>query len=62
MSDISLLNKIKNYNKEHCYQYEMRLLTLEDDKKKFNWYDEFIANIELSDLEFSYVENQKKKK
>ena len=35
MSDISLLNKIKNYNKEHCYQYEMRLSTLEEDKKKY---------------------------
>lgn len=41
MSDISLLNKIKNYNKEHCYQYEMRLSTLEEDKKKYGWDDEY---------------------
>lgn len=62
MSNINLLDKIKNYNKTHCYQYEMRLLTLEEDKKKFGWTDEFIANINLKDFKFSFVTTKEEKK
>ena len=45
MSDISLLNKIQEYNEEHCYQYQKRLDTLEEDKKTLGFTDEDIANI-----------------
>lgn len=62
MSNISLLNKIKNYNKDHCYQYEMRLLTLEEDKRNYGWDDEFISNIKLSEFEFSFVSSKEGKK
>ena len=45
MSDISLLNKIQEYNETHCYQYQKRLDTLEEDKKTLGFTDEDIANI-----------------
>lgn len=34
MSDIKLLEKIKEYKENHCYQYQKRLDTLEEDKEK----------------------------
>ena len=44
MSDISLLNKIQEYNENHCYQYQKRLDTLEEDKKTLGFTDEDIEN------------------
>lgn len=32
MSDIALLEKIKDFSQPHCYQYQRRLDTLEEDK------------------------------
>lgn len=61
MSDISLLKKIKEYNKPHCYQYQKRLDTLEEDKEKLGWDDEYISNIDLNGFEFSYVDTKEGK-
>lgn len=61
MSDISLLKKIQEYDKPHCYQYQRRLDTLEEDKKILGWDDEFIANINLKDFEFKNVTSKEDK-
>lgn len=58
MSDIKLLEKIKSFNKEHCYQYERRLETIEEDKKRLGWGDEFIKNIKLEDFEFEFISSK----
>ena len=50
MSDISLLKKIKEFKSPWCYQYQRRLDTIEEDKKKLWWDDEFISNIKLDDF------------
>lgn len=52
MSDIKLLEKIKEYKENHCYQYQKRLDTLEEDKEKLGWDDEFIANIDINEFQF----------
>lgn len=62
MSDISLLNKIKEYDKAHCYQYQKRLDTFEEDKIRLGWSDDDIANINLNDFEFSFIESKEDKK
>lgn len=61
MSDIALLNQIEKYDKEHCYQYEKRLQTYEEDKEKHNWTDEDIVNISLDEFEFSIIETKDEK-
>lgn len=61
MSDISLLNQIEAYDKDHCYQYEKRVQTYEEDKKTYGWTDEFINNISLDDFEFSIIETKEEK-
>ena len=61
MSDIQLLNKIKSYDKDWCYQYQKRLDTLKDDKKRFYLTDDFIANVNLDDFEFAYIDSPEEK-
>lgn len=55
MSDINLLNKIQNFTAKHCYQYQRRLDTLEEDKQILGWSDEFIDNIDINDFEFENI-------
>lgn len=61
MSDISLLNKIKDFKEKHCYQYQRRIDTLEEDKKILGWDDEFISNIDVNEFEFNYIDSKKDK-
>ena len=55
MSDIKLLEKIKEYDKEWCYQYQKRLDTLKEDMEAYGWTEEDIKNISLNDFEFSPI-------
>ena len=61
MSDISLLNKIQEYNEEHCYQYQKRLDTIEEDKKTLGFTDEDIENLRVEDFEFKYIDTKEEK-
>ena len=61
MSDIQLLDKIKNYDKDWCYQYQKRLDTLKEDMKRFHWTEEDVKNISLEDFEFEYIESKQEK-
>jgi site-specific DNA-methyltransferase (adenine-specific) len=61
MSDIQLLNKIKNYDKDWCYQYQKRLDTLKEDKKRFYLTEEFIQNVNLDNFEFAYIDTPEEK-
>lgn len=62
MSDIKLLEKINTYKEDHCYQYQKRIDTLEEDKQLLGWDDEFIANINVNDFEFVFSIDEKDKK
>ena len=59
MSDMKLLEQIKTYDKEWCYQYQKRLDTIEEDKAKYGWTDEDIANISLDEFEFMPITGSK---
>lgn len=61
MSDIRLLEQIKDFNKSWCYQYQRRLDTIEEDKEKYGWTDEDVENISLDDFEFEYIDSKEKK-
>lgn len=62
MSDIKLLEKVRNYNEKHCYQYQRRIETLEEDKQILGWDDDFISKIDINDFEFSFIGDDKKLK
>ena len=57
MADIKLLEKINNYDKEWCYQYQKRLDTLQEDMRIHGWSEEDLKNISLDDFEFSYIDS-----
>lgn len=61
MSDINLLHKIADYGQEHCYQYQRRLDTIEEDKIVHNMSDEDIANISLDDFVFKNITSKEDK-
>lgn len=61
MSDINLLHKINDYEQEHCYQYQRRLDTIEEDKIVHNMTDEDIANISLDDFVFKNITSKEDK-
>ena len=62
MSDIKLLEKIKNYDKPWCYQYQKRLDTLEEDLEKYGWTKEDLENISLDDFVFENVTSKEAKR
>lgn len=61
MSDISLLEQIKAYDKDYCFQYQRRLDTYEEDKEKYGWSDEDIKKIKLSDFNYKPLTTDKEK-
>lgn len=61
MSNISLLEQIKAYDKDYCFQYQRRLDTYEEDKEKYGWSDEYIKKIKLSDFEYKPLTTDKEK-
>lgn len=61
MSDIKLLEKIKNFDSPWCYQYQRRLDTIEEDKERYGWSDDDIENISLDDFEFAPISTKEKK-
>jgi hypothetical protein len=62
MATVDLLKKLQEYNKPWCYQYQRRLDTIEEDKQKYGWTDEDLANISLDDFEFALVASEEEKK
>ena len=61
MSNISLLEQIKAYDKDYCFQYQRRLDTYEEDKEKYGWSDEDIKKIKLSDFNYMPLTSDKEK-
>ena len=61
MSDIALLKKIEEYKKDHCYQYQKRLDTLEEDKINLGWSDEDISKIKVEDFEYKFIDSKEGK-
>ena len=62
MSSVELLNKIDNFDKSWCYQYQRRLDTIEEDKINLGWTDKDIENIKLEDFTFQYIETKEDKR
>lgn len=56
------LNRLNSYNKNHCWQYEIRLQKEKEDrefiKNKFNIN---IEDIKISDFEFNFIESKNEK-
>ena len=61
MGDIKLLEKIKSYDKDWCYQYQKRIDTLREDMDAHGWTEEDVENISLSDFEFAPITDKKGK-
>jgi hypothetical protein len=54
-------DRFKNYNKDHCWQYEIRQQNLISDLKEANLTEEEYNSLRIEDFEFSYVDKEDKK-
>jgi hypothetical protein len=52
-------NRFDNYNKKHCWQYDIRLNNLQTDLEEANITDEIAKNIKISDFVFNVAETRK---
>jgi hypothetical protein len=62
MATVDLLERIESYDKPWCYQYDRKLQLYNVEKERLGWTDEEIANINLNDFVFEYVDSKKDKK
>ncbi len=54
--DASVVDRFKNYDKEHCWQYEVRLNNLLEDLKSAGLTEESASALRTSDFIFEYVD------
>lgn len=60
MSKQNIAKRIVNYDKDHCWQYEIRKRKLEEDKERLGLTDEDIENLDVQDFEFRYIDKKNK--
>ena len=53
--------RFKNYSKDHCWQYEIRLQNLEDDLKAIGLSKDEMEKLSIDDFHFNYVDKEDKK-
>ena len=54
-------DRFKNYDKDHCWQYEMRQQNLTKDLEEASLTQTDYTNLRIEDFEFSYVDKEDKK-
>jgi hypothetical protein len=59
---INPINRIESYNKDHCWQYDIRLNNLEQDLIMAGLSKEEAQTIKISDFNFEYVMSEEKNK
>jgi hypothetical protein len=49
------IERFNNYNKDHCWQYDIRLSNLTEDLAQANFTKEYVSGLRVSDFEFKNV-------
>ena len=58
MTDIDFIQRMETYDKNHCWQYDIRMNNLEQDLKESNLTDEYVSNLTVKDFHFRLVEDK----
>ena len=59
---VNILERIEKYDKDHCWQYDIRLNNYEDDLKMFGLTEEFVNTLTPSDFYFEVIDSNNKRK
>jgi hypothetical protein len=54
--------RYKKYNKNHCWQYDIRLRNREEDLKEFNLNEEYVNKLKVSDFDFKVIIDKEERK
>ena len=49
-------DRFKDFDKSHCWQYEVRLQNLEEDLEELGITKEQVSQLRIEDFDFSYVD------
>lgn len=52
------IERLKGYDKDHCWQYDIRLNNYEEDLAEAGLTDEYVKGLKVSDFEFRIVEDK----
>tara|TARA_Y100000310_G_scaffold274171_1_gene289966 strand:- start:523 stop:1464 length:942 start_codon:yes stop_codon:yes gene_type:complete len=55
---VDILKRMEDYDREHCWQYDMRLGNLKEDLQACNISPEEMENIQVSDFQFKLIEDK----
>jgi len=56
------VDRLNNYDKEHCWQYDIRLTNYEEDLQLAGLTDEYVKTLRVPDFEFRVVTDKKERK
>lgn len=59
---MDFIKRAANYDKDHCWQYDIRINNYEEDLKESGFTKEYCDNLKINDFEFRIVQNEKDKK
>ena len=62
MADIDFIQRMKDYEESHCWQYDIRVNNLAEDLKEANLSEEYVSNLTVDDFEFKMVTDKEEQK
>lgn len=62
MSEQVLLERLQNYDKEWCFQYDMRIQNRKDDLERCGLTEDDVSKLRVSDFEFRFVDDKNERK
>ena len=62
MTDIDFIQRMKDYEESHCWQYDIRVNNLAEDLKEANLTEEYVSNLTVDDFEFKMVTDKEEQK
>ena len=55
------LNRLKNYDKNHCWQYEMRINNRNEDLSNEGLTENYVSKLKVNDFIFKNIESKAEK-
>ena len=61
MNDINILTRLNKYDKNHCWQYDIRLKNRKNDLIDCSLTEEYVSTLKTSDFTFKFIDDKKER-
>ena len=55
------IDRLNSYDKEHCWQYDIRLNNLKEDLEEAGFTEEYVSSLKVSDFDFKVITEKEDK-